>query len=363
MKILFGIPDLTHRELANLEIAGIKELIPECSTIHYGPVHSKRGSLNKIIFTFKNAFSIKNALKNNKYDLLFLNTTFDFNALLRDSITSLILKSGSTKIFLKFHGLDPALLYTNRVYKTMLSNWLFNRVHGLGVFSKDEKNAFIGKGISRDKIFVVKNPVNPALYLKDPGFKGKMNLKAQTFIFIFCARFLQFKGLMDVLEAIRIVTSNYQDIHLFCIGDGPEMNKAQLYVNINDLNSFVTFTGFIAESETRYYYSNADTLVFPSSHEGFPMVVFQSLAAGVPIITTRISASADYLTEPDNVLWVEYNNPAQIADSMITLLNDKDMVDRMKRNNISKAYQFTTDKNAREYLNIFETLIINQVTL
>lgn len=359
MKILFGIPDLTHRELADQEIAGIKTYIPGCHTIHYGPVHSKKGFINKILNTIKNAFSIKKALKNSKYDLLFLNTTFDFNAVIRDSITFFILKCRDTKIFLKFHGLDPALLNNTRWFKKLLSNWLLNSVHGLGVLSTEEKNALKARGLSGKKIFVVKNPVNPALYEKDDNFKNKMALDHQTFIFIFCARFLPFKGMMDVLEAVRIVKEKFPDIHLFCVGDGPEMSKAQLFVNSNDLNSFVTFTGFIAEIDTLYYYSNADALVFPSSHEGFPMAVFQSLAAGIAIITTRITASADYLTEPDNVLWVEPHNPVQIADSMIKLLTDNTLVNRMKSNNVMKAHQFTADKNALEYLVIFETLIKN----
>lgn len=359
MKILFGIPDLTHRELANMEIDGIKALIPDCHTIHYGPVHSKRGFMNKIIITIKNAYSIKKALKNNKYDLLFLNTAFDFNAIVRDCITLFILKNQKTKFFLKFHGADIVLLKNLGGYKKMLVNWLLSTVHGIGVLSSEEKNAFLSRGFQEQKVFVVKNPINPALYVKDTNFRSKMALDHQTFIFIFCARFLPFKGMMDVLEALKIVRTRFQNIHLFCIGDGPEMNKAKLFVTHNDLNSFVTFTGFIAETETQYYYTNADALVFPSSHEGFPMVVFQSLAAGIPIITTRITAAADYLAEPDNVLWVEPHNPVQIAESMIKLLTDNALVNKMKSNNVIKAHQFTTDKNALEYLGIFETLIKN----
>lgn len=357
MKILFGIPDLTHRELANLEIDGIKALIPDCHTIHYGPVHSKRGLINKIIFTIKNALSIKKALKNNKYDLLFLNTAFNFTAIVRDCITLFILKNQKTKFFLKFHGADIVLLEKLGVYK-MLVNWLLNTAHGVGVLSSEEKNAFLLRGFQEQKVFIVKNPVNPALYVKDINFKNTMGLADPTFIFIFCGRFIAFKGLMDVLNALKIVVSEFQYTHLFCIGDGPEMSKAQKFVTHNELNSFVTFTGFISEIETRNFYSNADALVFPSSHpEGFPMVVFQSLAAGIPIITTRIRASADYLKEPDNVLWGEPHNPVQIAESMIKLLTDNALVNRMKSNNVIKAYQFTTEKNALEYMSIFEKLI------
>lgn len=357
MKILFGVPFQTHRELVNLEIEGIKTLIPDCHIIHYGPVNSKRGLFNKTWITIKSAFSIRSALKKGNYDLLFLNTALDLNAILRDCFTLFVLNKHKTRFFLKFHGADIVLLENLAGYKKLLVNWIMKSAHGVGVLSTMEKNAFVTRGFPEKKVFIVKNPVNPSIYLKDAGFRRKKALDNKTFIFFFCARFLAFKGLMDVLEALRVVSKRFQNIHLYCLGDGPEMDKAQLFVKSNDLVSFVTFTGFIPECETRDYYSNADAMVFPSSHEGFPMAVFQSLAAGIPIITTRISASADYLSEPQNVLWVEHGNPDQIVISMERLLTDSRLVESMRKNNLLKGQQFTTDKNAVEYLAIFEKLI------
>jgi glycosyltransferase involved in cell wall biosynthesis len=357
MKILFGVPDITHRELVNLEIAGIKELIPDCQTIHYGPVNSKRGILNKISITIGSAFSIKRALENNKFDLLFLNTAFDFTAILRDTCTLFVIRNQKTKFFLKFHGADIVLLGNLRGFKRIIINWMMKTAHGVGVLSTQEKNAFIKAGFPGSKIFIVKNPVNPHIYIKDEAFRKEKSLDDQTFIFIFCARFLPFKGLMDVLEAVRVIRIRFPKIHLFCVGDGPEMSKAQLFVKDNNLIPIVTFTGFIPETETRAYYTNADSIVFPSSHEGFPMAVFQSLAAGITIITTCIAASADYLDEPDNVLWVEHGNPGQIAIAMEKLLTDPILVEKMRSNNLLKSKQFTTEKNASEYLSIFEKII------
>lgn len=359
MKILFGVPDVNHRELVNLEIDGIKGLNCDCQTIHYGPDQLKRGFLNKIINTVKKAFIIKKALKNNKYDILFLNTAFDFNGVLRDSFTFFILRSQNIKVFLKFHGSDPALLSLDRGFKIWLAKWLLNSVHGVGVLSTEEKEAYTERGFQREKIFVVKNPLNPALYAKDENFRSKLGLDSHSFVFIFCGRFLPFKGLMDVLEALLIVKAKFQNIYLFCIGDGPEMKKARLFVNKNNLNLFVTFTGFIPEIETRYYYENADASILPSSHEGFPMAVFQSMAAGICLITTKITASADYLSEPENVFWVHFQRADEIVESMIKLLTDKDLVTRMKTNNRLKANYFTTEKNALEYMCIFEKLVNN----
>lgn len=359
MKILFGVPDRMHRELADLEIEGLKNLNLECDTIHYGPNSSKNGSINKIVNLLINAIRIDNVLKKTKYDFLFLNTTFDRNAIIRDVITLFILKPFKTKVFLKFHGSDLELLAKLNWLQKKLVIWLFENTNSIGVLNIEERNAFIKRGYPEEKLFVIKNPINPSLYIKDQNFKTRLGLSNQTFVFIFCARFLPFKGIMDVLEALTIIRTNSHSIHVVFIGDGIEMEKAQLFVKDNDLKSFVTFTGFIAEIETRYYYSNADALVFPSGHEGFPMVVFQSLAAGIPIITTRISASADYLKEPDNCLWVEYKNPKSIAYAMNRMLTDQNMRTQMSFNNKLLRQHFTTNKNALEYKHIFNELLAN----
>ena len=163
---------------------------------------------------------------------------------------------------------------------------------------------------------------------------------------------------MDTLNAFLNIQNKKQPVHLICIGDGPEMNKARLFVKTHNLEDQVTFTGYIPEIEIRPYYSNAEALVFPTYHqEGFPMVVFQSLAAGMPIITTQIRAAADYLTEPDNVLWVEPKNPVSIAGAMNKLLKDKVTRIKMSNNNKLLSQQFTTNKNAIEYKRIFEVLL------
>ena len=75
------------------------------------------------------------------------------------------------------------------------------------------------------------------------------------------------------------------------------------------------FLGQIPEDEALDFYCGCDVLVFPTYHaEGFPMTVFQSLAGGLGIVTTRIRATADYLQEPENALFVPPRDPAALRD-------------------------------------------------
>jgi glycosyltransferase involved in cell wall biosynthesis len=358
MRILFGIPEQVHQDLAELEIKGISTLISFYRTVQYGPVGSRKSFIAKLIHTIRNASKIKNILKSEPYDILFLNTAFDRNAVIRDFITMYILRKTKTKIFLKMHGSDVVFLEKSNFLEKKLTNTLLNKVDGIGLLSSREKEEFINEGYSGKKLYVVKNPVDASLYQRDVNFNSTNGLAEDTFVFIFCGRFIPQKGLMDVLEAFRkIIDKNYPS-HLFCIGDGPEMVKAKSFVTNNNLTDKVTFTGFIPETSVRLYYSNADALVFPTYHqEGFPMTVFQSLAAGAPIITTRIRAAADYLREPEHVLWVEPKNSENISVAMKKILTNKILKSQMSVNNKKLALQFTTENNALEYKAIFDELL------
>ena len=358
MKVLFGVPEKTHRELADLEIEGIKSLDIKTDTIHFGPKNKNNNFFLKLKQVLANAFAINRKLKTETFDVLFLNSAFDTNALVRDFITLVVLKRNCAKVFVKFHGSDLLLLDSLNYFKRKLTNYIFSIVSGVGVLSSEELRCFVKHGYPKEKIFIVKNPINPAIYLKETNFKEDLGISEDSFLFLFCARFIKEKGLIDVLVSLRDVVKENAQTHLVAIGDGSEMEAAKLFVQNNQLNDFVTFTGFIPEKQIIPYYSNVDALVFPTYHqEGFPMVVFQSLAAGLPIITTRIRACADYLQEPENVLWVEAKNIQSIKDAMLKFINDKELTTQMGENNKKLSMNFTTEMNAKEYVGIFENLI------
>jgi glycosyltransferase involved in cell wall biosynthesis len=86
------------------------------------------------------------------------------------------------------------------------------------------------------------------------------------------------------------------------------------------------------------------------------MVIFKSIAAGLPVITTRIRAAADYLREPDNCLWTEPRNPRMLADKIAHLLDRPDARALMRRRNLELARRFAAPSVAPEYLEIYNRL-------
>lgn len=324
----------------------------------YGERLRKTNLRHRVTTVLRTARALRRRLRTGRFDLVHLNTAFDLKALLRDVFTVYILRICPSKIFLKFHGSDAHLVQTNNLVLRLLSRALLSRVNGIGVLSSEEKANFVRAGVNERNIFVVKNVVKQGMEHPDPEFARRMDIKAGVPVLLFIARFIHSKGLVDVIRGCAIVRDHGLDFVLLCVGDGPARPYAEAEVARLNLQAKVRFVGYIREDETDQFYASSTMLIFPTYfQEGFPMVVFRSVAAGIPVITTRIRAAADYLQEPDNCLWVEAKNPGLLAEKIIHLLSNPEMRKMMGRNNRGLARQFTAECVAEEYVAIYDQLI------
>jgi glycosyltransferase involved in cell wall biosynthesis len=228
---------------------------------------------------------------------------------------------------------------------------------GFGVLSSDEYINFVNAGFSPNKVFIIKNIVNPSVYIKNSIFHNKYSTN-NCAILLFVARLIPQKGLLETIKAAIILKGKSYDFKLIVLGDGPDKIIAEKMVDVANISSSVFFAGFLPEEQTKEFYANSDVLVFPTYHEeGFPMAVFQSVAAGLPIITTKTRASADYLKEPDNCLWVQPKNPEMLAEKIAYLLDNPNVSFQMSENNKKLSNLFTQEVVCKELELDFETIL------
>lgn len=316
---------------------------------------------DRILRVLRTASRFRRKLKAARFDIVHLNTSFDPKAVLRDVVTLFFLRTFDVKVFLKFHGSDADLLQTKNPILKVSGKALLKRADGIGVLSSEEKENFARGGVDERKIFIVKNVVQtPTLpdARQRRAFTDEMKINADVPVLLFIARFIPAKGLLDVIEACRLLRDRNHSFVLFCVGDGEAMAEAKAKVEKEKLQECVRFCGFIPEAETIAFYANSTMLLFPTYHyEGFPMVIFNAVAAGTPVITTRIRAAADYLNEPDNCLWTKPKNPEMLAEKIIYLLQHSEAREQMARHNKEKAQQFTARAVTPEYVEIYRQMM------
>ena len=361
MRILVGIPEKgSQGGPAACEppfIAELRRLGHEVVEEIYAYAEAKSRLTDRASRVFGTARRFQQCVSDGGFEVIHINTSFDTRALLRDAVIVRRLSSRGAKIFLKFHGSDAHLLETKNPVLACLRRRLLSHADGIGVLSTEEQANFLRAGVSEAKIFVVKNIVEENSQQRNPEFLRRWNLPDDRPLLLFIGRFIAAKGLLDVIAASAVLRDDGHRFLLLCLGDGPARSEAEALVRRLNLQDCVRFFGYIPEEQTAGFYVNCDVLLFPTYHtEGFPMVIFNAAAAGLPIITTRIRAAADYLTEPDNCLWVEPKSPQQLADKIASLLAQPDEQNRMRLNNRLLAERFSAETVTREYLESYKRI-------
>ena len=92
----------------------------------------------------------------------------------------------------------------------------------------------------------------------------------------------------------------------------------------------VAFVGFVSRPELVDLYYNADVFAFaPIWDEGFGIPPVEAMAAGVPVVTTRSGAIPETIRDQQTGFLVDKNDPRSLAESILKLLNDDDLREKM----------------------------------
>jgi glycosyltransferase involved in cell wall biosynthesis len=306
---------------------------------------------------WKTAFRFRKILKTQDFDIIHFNTAFDLKTILRDSFSLFVMKPRKAKIFFKLHGSEAENFTDANFFIRFLIDYLQKRVDGFGVHTSEEKANFRQLGFDEKKFYFVKNTVTIHENLSE-DFAKKQKEKDETFKLLFISRFIPAKGLLETIRACAILRDKGFQFELYAIGDGEMRDEAKKLVEELNLQTQVEFTGYIPEAEVTQHFFDGDLFVFPTRHaEGFPNVLFKAVAVSLPIVTTKIRASADYLCEPGNCLFCT-QEPENIAEKIIELLENKTLREKMSAENLKLGKTLLPREIAREFLEIYEKVIV-----
>ncbi|MEK7520884.1 MAG: glycosyltransferase family 4 protein [Patescibacteria group bacterium] len=112
--------------------------------------------------------------------------------------------------------------------------------------------------------------------------RGELAVRAGQKVVLFAHRLSRRKGahyLPEILDKLRD-----ENAVLLIAGDGPEGESVKAEMENRGLKDFARFLGWVPNSELAGYYSLADVFIMPSEEEGFPRVLLEAMAFGVPFV-------------------------------------------------------------------------------
>lgn len=172
--------------------------------------------------------------------------------------------------------------------------------------------------------------------------RRSLGLDANHFIFVFVGRLVKDKGVREMVAAFEQISKQYGHAKLLLVGRyEPELDPLdemtqQLIAN----NPNIIETGY--QTDVRPYFAASDALVFPSYREGFPNVVLQAAAMGLPAIVSDINGCNEIIADGSNGLIVPVRDGKAIREAMGRLLEDTAVFEKMRshsRETIRRNYE------------------------
>ena len=147
--------------------------------------------------------------------------------------------------------------------------------------------------------------------------------------FLYIGRLIRDKGVMEFLEACRILKSKYKSVRCMLVGPFDTNHSALQPEDLDYFikNGIVEYFGEI--DDVRPYIAQCSTYVLPSYHEGTPKTVLEAMAMGRAVITTDAPGCRETVVDGVNGFLVEVKNVTQLAEKMELLMHNPQLNERM----------------------------------
>lgn len=224
---------------------------------------------------------------------------------------------------------------------------------------------------ARCPIAIVPNGVDLDLFSEDIGsqeaqaLKDKIKKGQEDKLLIHTGRLTKKNALGDIISALKYLPEN---IKFLSLGDGPDLPKLKdLAIKIGT-EKRVIFLEQVSHKEMVKYLKVSDVFVRPSLSEGLGNSFLEAMAAGLPIIGTRVGGIPDFLRDPSLLcssgqaptgLFCEVADPKNLAEKVKLLLADEKLRQELISNGRQiVAEQYEWGKITRKMEDIFEKMII-----
>ena len=293
--------------------------------VHYDNYYLDRTGTN-FLADIKAYFSLKNKIENIQPDVVL---TYTIKPVIYGSLAAKSVNVGSVYALITGLGStfnnssslkDKFLNYTTHfLYKFALSN-----IEGVIFQNPDDRKIFINRKLctqnNSHRIY------GTGVDLDDFSLKEPVKKPVR---FLFMGRLLTDKGLLDFVEAAKIILQKYPETEFHILGrfdtNPNTINKSSMDAWTKE--GIVKYHGEV--DDVRPYIEKSSVFVLPSFREGTPRTALESMAMGRPLIMTDVPGCKETVKDGVNGFLVPVKDPKSIAFNMEKFIENPDLIKQM----------------------------------
>ena len=242
-----------------------------------------------------------------------------------------------------------------------------------------DRRQYTGKGVSRiiaisdmikndiikyhnidpQKINVVYNGVDLQRFTPDNRNKYRKVIRerlslGEEFVILYISNNFRLKGLLTLIKALGELKKSRNDFKAIIIGRGRDSSYRKIAKKLNCLENLI-FLGHVNEIEK--YYAASDLYVHPTFYDSCSLVITESLASGLPVITTRYDGASGVIE--NGIEGFVMGNPMdyEALAEKISLFFDDEFREKASIAAREKAEKYPAEKNCEEIIEIYNEVV------
>ena len=288
------------------------------------------GLINRFYFIIKSSLYIKEFLKSNQIDLVYLNTS----TIISPAIAAKIY--GIPSIF-HIHEIPNG----NPIYLRFITTFLNVLPKEIICVSKSVYDFWIINGLRKSKLKIIYNGFD----LKKS--KSKI-LSNDRIVFTSISRIIPYKGHLLLIRIFEMLRKKNKNIYLQIVGDTlPEyqkyLNELKLDVKKRGLKNNIKFLGFrndcksVLKKSTFFIHT-------PLSPDPFPTVIFEAIESRIPVISNELGGAYEILNNGKNGLIIKNDLIEESVENILSYIDNEEQ----QTKNINEAFNYVCEKFSLE---------------
>ncbi len=242
-----------------------------------------------------------------------------------------------------------------------------------------DKKQYTGKGVSRiiaisdmikndiikyhniepEKIDVVYNGVDLQRFNPDnknkyrKAVREKLSL-GEEFVILYISNNFRLKGLLTLVKSLGELKKSGKDFKALIVGRGNETPYCKLAKKLGCLDNLI-FLGHVGEIEK--YYAASDLYVHPTFYDSCSLVTTESLASGLPVITTVFDGASGIMEDGKDGFVMRDPEDHRALSEKIALFFDDELRQKASIAARKKAEQYPAEKNCEEIIKIYNKVV------
>jgi glycosyltransferase involved in cell wall biosynthesis len=283
------------------------------------------GLLRTLVRLAISPFALTASLVRFRPHIVHINTSLVPKSYWRDIVYLALAKAVRRKVVYQVHGgALPGDFFAGNRALTALLRRVLSWPDAVVLLAQSEMAAY-AEFAPRARLFRIANAVSPG----EAEMRAELNEEHRPLRIIYMGRLAADKGVLETVEAVRILRDRSIDASLTIAGSGSDEHEIGQAIAAKRLSDRAALVGAVFGPAKQQLWRQADALALPTAREGLPYALLEAMAASVVPVVSPVGAIPDVVQNEVNGLLVPARDALALANALERLANDRRLLHRL----------------------------------